>query len=159
MARQLLPSFGMECVDYVFIAKKSLISAKWSDLISQAKAAILYINNKIEQCRKSGLLRWNFTSGLSPLTSNAVANTTRRVRNTRFKPLKSTDVSREYWKPSGDCWDAIPLAQEAWIFHEIWYLSESREEGENFHLKVVFFSNAFSCRFRKCRGAHCSLLS
>ena len=57
MVRQLLPSFGMECVDYIFIAKKSLISAKWSDLITQAKAAILYNNNRIERCRKSGLLR------------------------------------------------------------------------------------------------------
>ena len=51
MARQLLPSLGLANVDYVFIAKRSLVTAKWSDFISQAEQAIIYLNKKIEKCR------------------------------------------------------------------------------------------------------------
>lgn len=57
MTRQLLPSLGIENVDYIFIAKKSMILAKWDDFISQAKAAITYINSEIKKCEKAGLLR------------------------------------------------------------------------------------------------------
>jgi len=53
MARQLLPSLGLEGVDYVFIAKRSLITTNWSDFIYQAETAIIHLNKKIEKCRNS----------------------------------------------------------------------------------------------------------
>lgn len=53
MARQLLPTLGLEQVDYVFIAKKSLITAKWNDFINQSEKAITYLNKKIEKCKNS----------------------------------------------------------------------------------------------------------
>lgn len=53
MARQLLPSLGFEGVDYVFIAKKSLVTANWNDFVEQAEKAIQNLNKKIEKCRKS----------------------------------------------------------------------------------------------------------
>lgn len=53
MARQLLPSLGLAGVDYVFIAKKSLIEANWNNFIEQAAKSISNLNKKIEKCRKS----------------------------------------------------------------------------------------------------------
>ena len=53
MARQLLPSLGLEKTDYVFIAKRSLITAKWCEFIDQAEKAITYLNKKIEKCKNS----------------------------------------------------------------------------------------------------------
>ena len=50
MTRQVLPILGLEGVDYVFIAKRSLITADWIDFIFQAKAAIIHLNKKIKQC-------------------------------------------------------------------------------------------------------------
>ena len=53
MARQLLPSLGLVGVDYVFIAKKSLVEANWSDFVEQSEKAIRNLNKKIEKCKKS----------------------------------------------------------------------------------------------------------
>lgn len=53
MASQLLPTLGLEQVDYVFIAKKSLITVKWNDFIEQSEKAIIYLNNKIKKCKNS----------------------------------------------------------------------------------------------------------
>ena len=52
MARQLLPSLGFVGVDYVFIAKKSLVTANWNDFVEQAEKAIQNLNKKIEKCKK-----------------------------------------------------------------------------------------------------------
>lgn len=51
IAQQLLPSFALDKVDYVFIAKRSLVTAKWDDLIMQAEKAIRHLNKKIEKCK------------------------------------------------------------------------------------------------------------
>lgn len=53
MSRQLLSALGLKQVDYVFIAKKSLITARWDDFIEQAEKAIIHLNKKIEKCEKS----------------------------------------------------------------------------------------------------------
>ena len=53
MARQLLPSLGLPGVDYVFIAKKSLVTANWSDFTEQSAKAIAHLNKQIEKCKKS----------------------------------------------------------------------------------------------------------
>lgn len=53
MARQLIPSLGLAGIDYVFIAKRSLISANWNDFIDQASKAVTHLNKKIEKCKKS----------------------------------------------------------------------------------------------------------
>jgi len=53
MAHQLLPTLGLKQVDYVFIAKKSLITMKWNDFIEQSEKAIIYLNNKINKCKNS----------------------------------------------------------------------------------------------------------
>lgn len=53
MARQLLPSLGLTGIDYVFIAKKSLVTANWNDFVDQAEKAIRNLNKKIEKCKKS----------------------------------------------------------------------------------------------------------
>lgn len=51
MARQLLPSLGLAGTDYVFIAKRSLVSANWNDFVEQAGKAIRNLNKKIEKCK------------------------------------------------------------------------------------------------------------
>ncbi len=53
MARQLLPKLGLEKIDYVFIAKKSLITAEWNDFLEQAEKALIHLNKKIEKCKNS----------------------------------------------------------------------------------------------------------
>ena len=53
MARQLLPSLGLAGTDYVFIAKKSLVSAKWNEIVEQSAKALAHLNKKIEKCKKS----------------------------------------------------------------------------------------------------------
>lgn len=53
MAQQLLPELGLSSVDYVFIAKKSLVTANWPDFMAQAKKAVTHLNKKIEKCKNS----------------------------------------------------------------------------------------------------------
>ena len=53
MVQELLPTLGLNGVDYVFIAKKSLVTANWANFIAQAKAAIIYLNKKIEKCKNT----------------------------------------------------------------------------------------------------------
>jgi len=53
MARQLLPILGLEKMDYVFIAKKSLVAARWGDFVAQAEKAIIFLNKKFEKCKDS----------------------------------------------------------------------------------------------------------
>ena len=53
MARQLIPSLGIDGVDYVFIAKKSLVSANWNDFIRLAERAINYLNKKLRNAKGS----------------------------------------------------------------------------------------------------------
>lgn len=53
MSQQLLSVLGKDGVDYVFIAKKRLVSAKWDDFLSEAKNAIEFLNKKVEKCKSS----------------------------------------------------------------------------------------------------------
>ncbi len=53
MAQQLLPSLGLAGVDYVFIAKKSLVSANWNNFLEQSEKAVDHLNKKIEKCKNS----------------------------------------------------------------------------------------------------------
>ncbi|GHT90514.1 ribonuclease P protein component [Alphaproteobacteria bacterium] len=43
---------GMSGVDYVFIARKSMYSAEWSQLIDSAKRAFESLNRKVQRCAR-----------------------------------------------------------------------------------------------------------
>jgi len=47
LARQLLPLYGRESCDFVFIAKKSLFSAKWAELQDACTYALKNISSKV----------------------------------------------------------------------------------------------------------------
>ncbi|MDR1235914.1 MAG: ribonuclease P protein component [Holosporaceae bacterium] len=44
---------GFAGTDYVLIAKKSVRSVKWDNLVGEVTAAVRYLNNKVSKCRES----------------------------------------------------------------------------------------------------------
>lgn len=52
-AEIILPDVGRVGIDYVFIARKAMFSAEWSAILKSCKSAVVYLNRKIAECKKS----------------------------------------------------------------------------------------------------------
>jgi ribonuclease P protein component len=50
LAYTLLKKSGLEGIDYVFIAKKTLYTAQWEDLIVAAEKSIAFLHRRISKC-------------------------------------------------------------------------------------------------------------